>query len=289
MNLFLEYRTRLVGALEGLSRDGVLPADLDTTRVSVEPPREATHGDLATNAAMVLAKAARMKPRDIAEHLVERLRQDPTIEAAEIAGPGFINLRLAAACWRDVLSAVLDAGEDFGSSDFGAGRKINVEYVSANPTGPLHIGHARGTVFGDALAALLEKAGYDVCREYYVNDAGAQVDALGRSAHLRYREAFGEEIGEIPEGLYPGEYMIPVGRALMERDGDRWLGVPEADWLPEFRQFAVAAMMDLVRDDLAVLGVRQDVFTSELGLVEAGRVEAAPGPHLYRCSGAAQG
>ncbi len=275
MNLFLEYRTRLVGALEGLSRDGVLPADLDTTRVSVEPPREATHGDLATNAAMVLAKAARMKPRDIAEHLVERLRQDPTIEAAEIAGPGFINLRLAAACWRDVLSAVLDAGEDFGSSDFGAGRKINVEYVSANPTGPLHIGHARGTVFGDALAALLEKAGYDVCREYYVNDAGAQVDALGRSAHLRYREAFGEEIGEIPEGLYPGEYMIPVGRALMERDGDRWLGVPEADWLPEFRQFAVAAMMDLVRDDLAVLGVRQDVFTSELGLVEAGRVEAA--------------
>ena len=234
MNLFSEYRNRVVGAVKELASNGYLPQTLDTTRISVEPPREASHGDLATNAAMVLAKQAGMKPRDLAEMLVTHLRAQSGISSAEIAGPGFINMRLDPAAWYVVLAEILRRRQAFGASDMGAGRKVNVEYVSANPTGPLHIGHARGTVFGDALAALLEKVGYDVCREYYINDAGAQVDALARSAYLRYREAHGEEIGEIPEGLYPGEYMILVGEALAKRDGNKWLDEPEDVWLPEF-------------------------------------------------------
>lgn len=273
MNLFSEYRSRIVQAVDELCSSGVLPNDLDTSRVSVEPPREAEHGDLATNAAMVLAKQAGLKPRDLAEHIAEKLRADAQVTGVEIAGPGFINIRLESAAWRAVLAEVLAQGDAFGVSQFGAGKKVNIEYVSANPTGPLHIGHARGTVFGDALASLLEKAGFEVCREYYINDAGAQVDALARSVYLRYREALGETIGEIPEGLYPGDYLIPVGQALAARDGDRWITAPEEEWLAPIRQFAIDAMMDLVRDDLATLDVRHDVFTSERSLVEAGRVD----------------
>ena len=273
MNLFSEYRNRVVGAVKELASNGDLPHTLDTTRISVEPPREASHGDLATNAAMVLAKQAGMKPRDLAELLVINLRGQSDISVAEIAGPGFINMRLDPAAWYAVLAEILRRGQTFGASDMGAGRKVNVEYVSANPTGPLHIGHARGTVFGDALAALLEKVGYDVCREYYINDAGAQVDALARSAYLRYREAHGEEIGELPEGLYPGEYMIPVGQALAKRDGMKWLNEPEDVWLPEIREFSINAMMDLIRDDLSTLDVRHDIFTSERSLVELGKVD----------------
>ena len=273
MNLFSEYRNRVIGVVEELASNGELPHDLDTSRISVEPPREASHGDLATNAAMVLAKQAGMKPRDLAELLVINLRGQSDISVAEIAGPGFINMRLDPAAWYAVLAEILRRGQTFGASDMGAGRKVNVEYVSANPTGPLHIGHARGTVFGDALAALLEKVGYDVCREYYINDAGAQVDALARSAYLRYREAHGEEIGELPEGLYPGEYMIPVGQALAKRDGMKWLNEPEDVWLPEIREFSINAMMDLIRDDLSTLDVRHDIFTSERSLVELGKVD----------------
>ena len=273
MNLFSEYRNRVVGAVKELASNGDLPHTLDTTRISVEPPREASHGDLATNAAMVLARQAGMKPRDLAEMLVTHLRAQSGISTAEIAGPGFINMRLDPAVWYVVLAEILRRKQAFGASEMGAGRKVNVEYVSANPTGPLHIGHARGTVFGDALAALLDKVGYDVCREYYINDAGAQVDALARSAYLRYREAHGEEIGEIPEGLYPGEYMIPVGEALAKRDGDKWLDEPEDVWLPKVREFSIDAMMDLIRDDLSTLDVRHDIFTSERSLVEMGKVD----------------
>ena len=273
MNLFSEYRNRVVDAVEELASNGDIPQGIDTSRVSVEPPRDASHGDLATNAAMVLSKQVGMKPRDLAEKLVAGLRAQSEIAAAEIAGPGFINMRLNPTAWYAVLADILQNGEAFGASNLGAGRKVNVEYVSANPTGPLHIGHARGTVFGDALAALLEKVGYEVCREYYINDAGAQVDALARSAHLRYREAHGEDIGDIPEGLYPGEYMIPVGRALAERDGEKWLSKSEDEWLPVIRQFSIDAMMDLIRDDLSTLDVRHDIFTSERALVEKGKVD----------------
>ena len=273
MNIFAEYRDQVIEALQALSVEGVLPAGLDFARVSVEPPRETAHGDLATNAAMVLAKQAGLKPRELAEHLSEKLSATGGVTEVDVAGPGFINLRLSEDCWRDILRTVLKSGDAFGGSVLGAGKKVNVEYVSANPTGPLHIGHARGTVFGDALASLLEKVGYDVCREYYINDAGAQVDALGRSLYLRYREALGEAIGEIPEGLYPGAYLKPVGEALAARDGKKWLGECEATWLPVIRQFAIDAMMDLVRSDLELLDVRHDVFTSERKLVEAGRVD----------------
>ena len=273
MNIYAEYRNSVVEVLLALAEEGVLPVNLDYSRVTVEPPREAAHGDLATNAAMVLAKQAGIKPKDLANHLAEKLRVVGGVTHVEVAGPGFINLRLSFDRWCEVLQAVLRSGAAFGASNRGAGIKVNVEYVSANPTGPLHIGHARGTVFGDALASLLEKVGYEVCREYYINDAGAQVDALGRSVHLRYREVLGEEIGDIPEGLYPGEYLKPVGEALAKRDGDRWLNSAEDNWLPKVRQFAIDAMMDLVRSDLELLGVRHDVFTSERELVGAGRVE----------------
>ena len=242
-------------------------------RVAVEPPRDPSHGDIATNAAMVLAKAAGMKPRDLAEALAVRLGAHTQIISADVAGPGFINLRIASEVWLDALRAVLREGMAYGDSKVGGGRKVNVEYVSANPTGPLHAAHARGAVFGDALAALLAKAGYDVCREYYINDAGAQVDTLARSAYLRYLEALGEEIGEIPEGFYPGEYLKDVGCALATRDGEKWKGLPEADWLAEVRSFAISMMMDGVREDLGHLGIDMHVFTSERGLVEAGSVE----------------
>jgi len=275
MNIHQFFLAEVRTAVEALAGAGTLPDGLETGRISVEPPREAGHGDISTNAALVLAKAARMKPRDIAEALAGHLKELASVAEVEVAGPGFINLRLTADFWRQTLRDILTAGTAYGDSGLGAGEKVNVEYVSANPTGPLHVAHARGAVIGDALANLLAKAGFAVTTEYYINDAGAQVEALARSAHLRYREALGEDIGEIPEGLYPGEYMILVGQALAERDGDKWRDAEEPEWLPVFRDFAVERMMVTVKEDLAALGIEQAVFTSERGLVEAGAVDAA--------------
>jgi len=271
MNLFEYFREEIIAALGRLP----LPDGLDFGKVAAEPPREAAHGDVATNAAMVLSKAAGMKPRDLARLLSVELAKIPHVDTVEVAGPGFINLRLSDRFWYERLAGILRAGPAWGRSGKGAGKRINVEYVSANPTGPMHIGHARGAVFGDALAALLEWVGYDVTREYYINDAGAQVDVLARSAHLRYREALGEPIGEIPEGLYPGDYLKPVGATVAGTDGGKWRSLPEDQWLPHFRDQAVAAMMDMIRPDLAMMGVTQAVFTSERALVEAGKVDEA--------------
>jgi arginyl-tRNA synthetase len=273
MNIFNIYKDHINAVIEGLIAAGNLPQGLDASRLTAEPPRDPSHGDISTNAAMILAKAAGMKPRDLAEALATGLRAVEGVTEVDIAGPGFINMRLADSVWHDCLKKAIGMGADFGASDYGVGAKVNVEYVSANPTGPLHIGHARGTVFGDVLAALLDKAGYDVTKEYYINDAGSQVDTLGRSAYLRYCEALGHDIGEIPEGLYPGDYLKPVGMRLAELHGDKWLEADEAEWLPEIRSFTINAMMDLIREDLAVLGVRQEVFTSERKLVEDGMVD----------------
>ncbi len=274
MNVFSAFKAIVESEIESLVADGTLPEGTDGARVSVDPPRDASHGDLATNAAMVLAKPAGLKPRDLAETLAERLRGQDSVESVDVAGPGFINLRLSDAYWQALLVGILEAGESFGESDLGQGKPVNIEYVSANPTGPLHVGHARGAVVGDVLASLLAKAGYSVTREYYINDAGSQVDVLARSAYLRYREALGDDIGEIPEGLYPGDYLVPVGQAMAARDGDKWQGIDESAWLPAFREFSVSAMMDLIRDDLEVLNIRHDVFSSERELVEAGGVDA---------------
>ncbi|MGB0683635.1 MAG: arginine--tRNA ligase [Magnetovibrionaceae bacterium] len=274
MNVFAHFRTLIVDCLKELGQDGSLPTDLETSRISTEPPRDAAHGDIATNAAMVLAKQAKMKPRDIAELLVGKLAVLTAVESADVAGPGFINLKIAKAFWSDRVGDILEAGVDYGTSRMGGGKQVNVEYVSANPTGPMHVGHARGAVVGDALSALLEKAGFAVSREYWINDAGAQVDVLARSAYLRYAEALGQEIS-IPDGLYPGDYLIPVGKALADAEGDKWLDQPEDVWLEPVRDFAVDAMMDLIRDDLAALGVEHAVFTSERGLVDAGKVDDA--------------
>ncbi len=274
-NFFNDFRDHLHQAIAGLQQAGTLPAELPVHAVTVEPPRDPSHGDMASNAAMVLAKPAKQKPRDVAALLVPALEALPGVASVEIAGPGFLNLRLEDTFWRARVADMLRAGPDYGRSTLGAGRRVNVEYVSANPTGPMHVGHGRGAVFGDALARLLAFAGYDVTREYYVNDAGAQVDVLARSLHLRYREALGETIDAIPEGLYPGDYLVPVGQALARRDGDRWRDVPEQEWLPVLRDYAIDAMMALIRDDLAALGVEHAVFTSERALVAAGAVQAA--------------
>jgi arginyl-tRNA synthetase len=275
MNIYKHFSIVVQAILADLAASGGLPAGLDTSRVAVEAPRDVTHGDLATNAAMVLSKPAGMKPRDLAELLVPRLVAHHEVLSADIAGPGFINLRLTEGFWRDRLRDVLVAGPAYGESDEGKGKRVNVEYVSANPTGPLTAGHARGAVVGDAIASLLAKTGHEVCREYYINDAGAQVDVLGRSTFLRYREALGEAIAEIPPGFYPGEYLKAVGRALAERDGAKWRELPEADWLPELRAFAVAQMMKAIESDLGLLGIRMDRFSSERALVEAGAVKRA--------------
>jgi arginyl-tRNA synthetase len=275
MNPFTYFRDEVAAAIRALSESGRIGGDLDLARVTVELPRDPGHGDLSTNAAMVLAKGAKAKPRDLAELIAEKLRAHPDVKQVEIAGPGFINLRLAESFWRARIGDILAAGLRYGDSAMGRGRKVNVEYVSANPTGPLHVAHGRGAVFGDALASLLAKAGYDVTREYYINDAGAQVDALARSAYLRYREAVGEEIAAIPEGLYPGEYLRDVGQALAARDGRKWLAKPEGEWLAEVRSFAIDMIMDGIRADLDALGVHQDVFSSERALVKSGAVERA--------------
>ena len=267
-HLFADVLARVHRACASLAEEGALPPGLDLTRIVVEPPRDASHGDMATNAAMVLAKDAKAKPRDLAEKIVMKLRADDLIDNADIAGPGFINLTLKLPVWFDVLRDVLREGEGYGRSAVGAGEKVNVEYVSANPTGPMHVGHCRGAVFGDALASLLSFAGYEVAREYYINDAGAQVDVLARSAFLRYREALGEDIGEIPDGLYPGDYLKPVGQALAAEHGDTLLKRPEAEWLPAVRAKAIATMMEMIRGDLAALNIRHDVFFSERSLIE---------------------
>ena len=274
MNPFNDFKATIIAQIEALAREGTLPDGLDTARVAVEPPRDPDHGDLATNAAMVLAKPAGIRPRDLGEALAARLGGLDHVTDASVAGPGFINLRLDEAAWQGCLSDVLRAGADYGASDMGGGRTVNVEYVSTNPTGPLTVGHARGAVVGDALASLLAKVGFDVTREYYINDAGAQVDTLAKSTYLRYREALGESIGEIPSGFYPGEYLKDVGQALAERDGDTWLGQAEEDWLAPVRRFAIDAMMDLIRADLAALGIHHEVFASEREVVDAGGPES---------------
>jgi arginyl-tRNA synthetase len=274
-DVFRHFHNVVTFEIGELVRDGALPAGLDLARVTVEPPRDPSHGDVATNAAMVLSKQAGMAPRAFAEKLVERLKKVTDVTAADIAGPGFINLRVADSFWHARLAEILHAGPSYGDSTSGQGKRVNVEYVSANPTGPMHVGHGRGAVVGDALAALLEKVGFQVCREYYINDAGAQVDVLARSLHLRYREANGEAIGEIPQGLYPGEYLKDTAFLLAKRDGIKWIDAPEAAWLPEFRDFAIVNMMAMIRFDLKALGVEHEAITSERDIVAAGGIEKA--------------
>jgi arginyl-tRNA synthetase len=271
-NIFAELLDRVRDANDKLIAAGVMPAGIDQSRVTVEPPRDPSHGDMATNAAMVLAKEAGRKPRELADAIAEKLRADALIEKVDVAGPGFINMTLRPAAWIDALRSAIRLGAQFGKSDIGANVPVNVEYVSANPTGPMHVGHCRGAVFGDALASLLAFTGFKVTREYYINDAGAQVDVLARSAYLRYRQALGEDIGEIPDGLYPGDYLKPVGAALAAEFGDKLKGEPEAQWLPVVRAKATDMMMAAIRDDLAALNIQFDVFFSERSLI-AGAVD----------------
>ncbi|SNS16626.1 arginyl-tRNA synthetase [[Luteovulum] sphaeroides subsp. megalophilum] len=274
MNLFTEIRTLVTAELGAMTEAGDLPAGLDLSAVAVEPPRDPAHGDMSTNAAMVLAKPSGKPPRAIAEALATRLAADPRISSAEVAGPGFLNLRLRPAVWQGMVATILQAGDAYGRSTIGAGQKVNVEFVSANPTGPMHVGHVRGAVVGDALARLLAYAGWNVTREYYINDGGAQVDVLARSAFERYREAHGLE-PEIREGLYPGDYLIPVGEALKAKYGDSLLDKGEQHWLTEVREFATEMMMQMIREDLAALGVEMDVYSSEKALYGTGKIEAA--------------
>jgi arginyl-tRNA synthetase len=260
-----------------MAAEGKLPPGLDLGRVTVEPPRDPAHGDLATNAAMVLAKAAGTNPRALAEAIKPKLEALPPVTSVEIAGPGFINLRLTPDAWRDELKTILREGDEYGLSKIGNNERVNVEYVSANPTGPLHMGHCRGAVVGDSLVRLLEAAGFRVTKEYYVNDAGSQVDTLARSVHLRYRQALGEDIGDIPEGMYPGDYLKPVGVLLAAEHGARFAAAPEAEWLPAFRERAIAAMLDLIRHDLGLLGIHHDLFSSEAEVQRKGAVDEAMG------------
>ncbi|HZK90011.1 MAG TPA: arginine--tRNA ligase [Stellaceae bacterium] len=285
-DIFGDFRRLVLAALNDLAAAGALPSGLDAARVAVEPPRDPSHGDLSTNAAMVLAGQVKQNPMELAEAIAAALAGRDLTSAgyrgsgfsAAVAKPGFINIRLVDKVWHAQLRAILEAGTAYGDSPgVGAGPRVNVEFVSANPTGPLHVGHGRGAVVGDALAALLKKAGFAVEREYYINDAGAQVDMLARSLHLRYRQALGEAIDAIPEGLYPGDYLVETGRALAERDGQQWLGKPEAEWLGPLREYAVAEMLALIRDDLDALGIGFDRFSSERALVEAGAIDKALG------------
>jgi arginyl-tRNA synthetase len=285
LHLFADVLARVHAACAALAAEGGWPGNLDLSRVVVEPPRDASHGDMATNAAMVLAKEAKKKPRDLAEAIAAKLRADDLIASVDVAGPGFINLTLKPQAWADALRTVLSEGEAYGKSAVGAGEKVNVEYVSANPTGPMHVGHCRGAVFGDALASLLVFADYDVTREYYVNDAGAQVDVLARSAYLRYREALGENIGEIPEGLYPGDYLKPVGQALAAEYGDKLLTMSEGAWLPTVRGTAIAMMMEEIKGDLAALNIKHDLFFSERSLIETGNNRIAETIDYLRSKG----
>ena len=273
--LYAHFAARIDAVLDALEMEGALPPGTDRSNVAVEPPRDPAHGDLATNAAMVLAKQAKSNPRALAETIVSHLERDPDVVSLDIAGPGFINLRIEPDAWRREIAAIAELGDAYGRSAMGGGKRVNVEYVSANPTGPMHMGHCRGAVVGDALCGLLEFAGHTVTREYYVNDAGGQVDVLARSAHHRYREALGQDAGELAEGLYPGEYLIPVGEQLAGEFGDRYADAPTNDWLPLFRTRAVAAMMDMIRADLALLGIHHDLFSSEAELQAAKKPEEA--------------
>ena len=275
MSLYAQYAALLDGVLDDLVSEGALPYGIERRNVTVEPPRDPSHGDLATNAAMVLAKPAGTNPRALAEAIKSKLEALPPVTSVEVAGPGFINIRLKGDAWRDELRTIVHEGEDYGLSKIGANERVNVEYVSANPTGPLHMGHCRGAVVGDSLARLLEAAGFRVTKEYYVNDAGAQVDTLARSVHLRYREALGEDIGEIPEGMYPGDYLHPVGIVLAAEYGARYVEAPESEWLPIFRGAAIKAMLDLIRHDLALLNIHHDIFASEAELQRTGAVDRA--------------
>ena len=287
MNIFRFFEEEFKSIVDDLKSSGGLPAYLDTSRVVFELPREASHGDLACNAAMVLAKPAGMKPRDLAEVISAKIDGIAGVTSVEIAGPGFINIRVEPRLWAQEIDDIIAAGTDYGRNDSGAGKPVNVEYVSANPTGPLHAAHARGAVLGDAMAGLLEFCGWDVTREYYINDAGAQVDTLARSAHLRYCEALGRKIGEIPAGLYPGAYLVEVGEKLAAAHGEAFLDADEAEWLEPVRSFTIDAMMDGVRQDLAALGIGMDRFSSERALVDSGAVAAAidrltAEGHVYR-------
>ncbi len=275
MNVLAHVEDRIAAALASLQAEGALPADLRLGSVEVEPTKDATHGDLASNVAMVLAKPARMKPRDIADKLVAKLATEPGFAKIAVAGPGFVNITLETKAWQGIVPDILNAGDAFARVDIGKGQPVNVEFVSANPTGPMHVGHCRGAVFGDALANLLAAAGYQVTREYYINDAGAQVDVLARSAYLRYREALGEAIGAIPEGLYPGDYLKPVGETLAKAHGPGLLAKSEAEWLPDVRAAAMTAMLAEIKGDLAALNVRHDVFFSERSLTTGNRDEVA--------------
>lgn len=263
MNLFADFEVRIKSALETLDIIKEKRSDVDFGRVTVEPPRDQSHGDVATNAAMVLAKPLGTNPRALADLIAERLRDDADVREVSVAGPGFINIRLATGYWQRLLASVIEAGTDYGRSKIGAGKKANVEYVSANPTGPMHVGHCRGAVVGDALANLLAFAGYDVAKEYYINDAGSQIDVLARSVFLRYREALGENIGEIPSGFYPGDYLVPVGQALADEFGPRLHNMPEEEWMPLVKDRAIDAMMKMIREDLDALNVHHDIFFSE--------------------------
>ncbi len=274
MTLYARFAAHLDAALDALVASGDLPVGLERRAVTVEPPRDASHGDLATNAAMVLAKPAGANPRALAEKIAAELEKLDEVTAVAVAGPGFINLTLNEDVWRAELAEILDSGGDYGRGTAGEGVTVNVEYVSANPTGPMHMGHCRGAVVGDALASLLEFVGHKVVREYYVNDAGGQVDVLARSAHVRYREALGETV-EIPEGLYPGDYLIPVGQALAAEFGGKYVGAPESEWLAIFRASAVAAMLALIKNDLGLLGIHHDLFASEAGVLAEGKPQAA--------------
>ncbi len=270
MDVFAQIESRVAAALEALQAEGALPAGLPLAGIDVETPRDPTHGDLATNAAMVLAKPAGMKPRDIAEKLQAKLAGAEGVQSVSVAGPGFLNLTLKPEIWQSLVHAILKSGAGYGRSTLGKGQSVNIEYVSANPTGPMHVGHCRGAVFGDVLGNLLAFAGFEVTREYYVNDAGGQVDVLARSVFLRYREALGEDIGDIPQGLYPGDYLKPVGAALAADHGEALLNMPEDRWLPIVRSFAIEKMMPMIKDDLAALNIKHDVFFSEASLTRAG-------------------
>jgi arginyl-tRNA synthetase len=284
-HLFADVLARVHAICASLATEGQWPAGIDFSRVVVEPPRDASHGDMATNAAMVLAKEARAKPRELADKIAERLRADDLVASVDVAGPGFINLTLKPRVWAAALRTVLREGVHYGKSTIGNGARVDVEYVSANPTGPMHVGHCRGAVFGDALCGLLDFAGYDVTREYYINDAGAQVDVLARSAFLRYREALGETVGEIPEGLYPGDYLVPVGQALAAEYGDKLKAMAESAWLTIVRTKSIAMMMDMIKGDLAALNIRHDVFFSERSLIETGNNKVAETIEFLRAKG----
>ncbi|MGH6677946.1 MAG: arginine--tRNA ligase, partial [Bradyrhizobium sp.] len=285
LHLFADMLARVHAICARLAAEGNWPAGTDFSRVVVEPPRDASHGDMATNAAMVLAREARTKPRDLAEAVAARVRADELVARVEVAGPGFINITLKPQAWAEALRTVLREAEAYGRTASASAAKVNVEYVSANPTGPMHVGHCRGAVFGDALGNLLQFAGYDVAREYYINDAGAQVDVLARSAFLRYREALGEAIGPIPEGLYPGDYLKPVGQALAEEHGDRLSAMPETQWLAIVRDKAISMMMAEIKSDLAALNIHHDVFFSERSLIGGGANKVAETIALLRARG----